>query len=203
MARRLFAAVLIATLLATLIPASCKVATVDIDFDRPRSGPLCVSAAVGDQLKFAWGELHNLHELPDRAGYVACDFGGAIQLAPAAPNPGGVVVNLPGEGTRFFACSKICKSNGHKVKVCVFSGALQKCDCPEGTFVGLASTPDTVPTAVPPGAKLPTAAPPAPTAAPPGAKSTDAVSGASFLRWRPAWAFAAAVYLSALPCYLP
>ena len=57
MARRLFAAVLIATLLATLIPASCKVATVDIDFDRPRSGPLCVSAAVGDQLKFAWGAL--------------------------------------------------------------------------------------------------------------------------------------------------
>ena len=79
-------------------------------------------------------EYHNLHEMPDRKSYDDCIFGAATKLADAAPNPG-VDVSLTAEGTRYFACSKICSSNGHKVKVCVEGGnKTATCDCPEGTL---------------------------------------------------------------------
>ena len=61
-------------------------------------------------------------------------------MADAAPNPG-VIVQLPSEGTRYFACSKICSSNGHKVKVCINKDAAGTCDCPEGTLQAAAAGP--------------------------------------------------------------
>ena len=145
---------------AMMLAQPCAAATVDVDFDAPRRGPVCIGAAVGDQLKFSWNEYHNLHEMPDRASYDDCKFGSATQLAPAAPNPGGVVVDLPSAGTRYFACSKICASNGHKVKVCVSDGAAQECECPEGRSVGPSPSP---------AASSPIAPPASPLASPPAA----------------------------------
>ena len=127
-AARCFSVLLVATL------HSASSATIGIDYDRPRSGPLCVAAAVGDVLKFSWKELHNLNELTDRNSYDQCVFSGAQKLADAKPNAG-VIVELPTAGTRYFACSKICASNGHKVKVCVLENGGSGCDCPEGTQV--------------------------------------------------------------------
>ena len=135
--------VMLATLLlgAALHFQPCTAGTlITVDFDAPRRGPVCVGATVGDTLKFAWNEYHNLHEMPDSASYTDCKFSAATQLAPAKPNPQGVIVELPAAGTRFFSCSKICKSNGHKVKVCVSNPGstttAPACDCSEGTFVG-------------------------------------------------------------------
>ena len=135
--------VMLATLLlgTALHVQPCTAGTlITVDFDAPRRGPVCVGAIVGDTLKFAWNEYHNLHEMPDSASYTDCKFSAATQLAPAKPNPQGVIVELPAAGTRFFSCSKICKSNGHKVKVCVSNPGstttAPACDCSEGTFVG-------------------------------------------------------------------
>jgi len=171
---------------ATLLAPPCAAATVNVDFDAPRRGPMCVSAAVGDQLKFSWDEYHNLHEMPDRASYDECKFGAATELAPAAPNPEGVVVELPSTGTRFFACSKICASNGHKVKVCVSSGAAQACDCPEGRSVG----PSPSPPAAGAGQTSGTAAP--------ASKTMDVVSAASTLRLWQLWSLSLAVCAAAV-----
>jgi hypothetical protein len=164
---------------AMMLAQPCGAATVDVDFDAPRRGPVCVGAAKGDQLKFSWGEYHNLHEMPDRASYDDCVFGSANQLAPAAPNPGGVVVDLPSAGTRYFACSKICASNGHKVKVCVSDGAAQECDCPEGRSVGPSSpSPPTFPPIASP-APLPASPQASPQAAGADQAATPAAAAAA------------------------
>ena len=90
--------VMLATLLlgAALHFQPCTAGTlITVDFDAPRRGPVCVGATVGDTLKFAWNEYHNLHEMPDSASYTDCKFSAATQLAPAKPNPEGVIVELP------------------------------------------------------------------------------------------------------------
>jgi len=91
---------------------------LEIDFDEPRQGPVCQRALVGDQLKFTWIEQHNLYSLPDRSSYDSCDFGTATQLAPAGSRPDGLLVAVD-EKAQYYACSKICASNGHKVRICV------------------------------------------------------------------------------------
>jgi len=111
---------------------------ITIDFDVPRYGPLCVSIDGGDVLEFVWDEYHNLHELPDEDSYDGCDFSDAVVLAYAAPNPSGTIVETgDGDGDvdvddnrynnryseRYFSCSKICRRNRHKVRVCVGGGA--------------------------------------------------------------------------------
>ena len=58
---------------------------VDVDFDRPRKGPVCVHAVAGDTLDFHWDEWHNLHELPDYDSFTKCDFAEAVMLAQAKP----------------------------------------------------------------------------------------------------------------------
>ena len=92
--------------------------TIEVDFDRPRNGPVCFAAEAGDRIKLAWREQHNLHRLPSRNDYDSCAFGAAERLASAGPRPEGVVVDFGGDDA-YFACSKICKSNGHKVRICL------------------------------------------------------------------------------------
>ena len=102
---------------------------IDIDFDEPRYGPVCVSASPGDVLHFSWDEYHNLHELPHYDAYEGCDFSDAVKYADAAPNPTGVSFTLDASAhDRYFSCSKICASNGHKVHVCI---ADDGCACDE------------------------------------------------------------------------
>ena len=91
--------------------------TIEVNFDEPRQGPICYAADAGDAIKFVWHEQHNLHRMPDRASYEACSFGSAERLANAGPNAG-VVVDFDGTDA-YFSCSKICASNGHKVRVCL------------------------------------------------------------------------------------
>jgi hypothetical protein len=65
--------------------------------------------------------------MQDFNDYSSCSFSGATQLASAQPNDG-VHVTLSTAGERYFACSKICASNGHKVKICVReAGDLSSC----------------------------------------------------------------------------
>lgn len=92
--------------------------TIEVDYDRPRNGPVCFAAEAGDRIKLAWREQHNLHSLPSRHDYDSCAFGAAERLASAGPRPEGVVVDFGGDDA-YFACSKICKSNGHKVRICL------------------------------------------------------------------------------------
>eukprot|EP00929_Paragymnodinium_shiwhaense_P081216 TRINITY_DN42447_c0_g1_i1.p1 TRINITY_DN42447_c0_g1~~TRINITY_DN42447_c0_g1_i1.p1 ORF type:complete len:163 (+),score=8.38 TRINITY_DN42447_c0_g1_i1:41-529(+) len=116
---------------------ACKVAAreVSIDFDVPRSGPICLPADVGTTAVFHWSEAHNLNELTSKQAYDRCSFTGSQVLAGEGRNAG-VKVSLPSAGSRYFACSKICGSNGHKVKICVGETS---CPCPEGTEVSAAS----------------------------------------------------------------
>ena len=99
-------------------------------------------------------------------------------------------MQLPSAGTRFFACSKICASNGHKVKVCVSSGAAQVCDCPEGRSVGPSPSPSAA------GAGL--AATPATAVPPPASKTTDVVSAAPAQRLRGFWSLSLGLCAAAL-----
>ena len=94
---------------------------LEIDFDEPRYGAVCYRAQVGDVLRFVWDENHNLWELPDRASYDACSFGSATNLVDAGPQPSGLSVTVTSASEQFFACSKICASNDHKVHICVDS----------------------------------------------------------------------------------
>ena len=115
-------------LLSAVTLLLCSLATctvIDIDFDVPRRGAVCLTAQVGDTARFHWNEYHNLHELTDLSSYQSCSFSGANQLASARPN-NGVFVQLNTPGDRFFACSKICSSNDHKVKICVGAAS---CSC--------------------------------------------------------------------------
>ena len=110
--------------LAALAFSLSSARTVDFDWDLPRAGPYCLTAAENDVLRISWSEHHNLRELPDQRAHSACDFSAATSLAAAGPNAG-VSLALLSAGTRYFACSKICSSHGHKLKVCVGSA-----DCP-------------------------------------------------------------------------
>ena len=92
--------------------------TIEVDYDHPRNGPVCFAAEAGDRIKLAWREQHNLHRFPSRHDYDSCAFGAAERLASAGPRPEGVVVDFGGDDA-YFACSKICKSNGHKVRICL------------------------------------------------------------------------------------
>jgi hypothetical protein len=100
---------------------------VSIDFDVPRYGPLCVSVDEGTTVKLAWEEFHNLYRLLDEASFQSCDFSGAIAVEPnGTPRPNGITFaeataeegNMIVNAVSYFSCSKICSSNGHKVKVC-------------------------------------------------------------------------------------
>mmetsp|Transcript_122243 Transcript_122243/g.346552 ORF Transcript_122243/g.346552 Transcript_122243/m.346552 type:complete len:232 (-) Transcript_122243:186-881(-) len=123
-------------------PAVAGAATISLDFDVPRQGPVCVQAVVGDTVVFHWGEYHNLHELPAEADYTSCNFAaaGVTQLAGAGPNrsPGVTVGPFSVAGVdKFYACSKICSSHGHKVRVCVGEAGPPgsgggACPCAEG-----------------------------------------------------------------------
>ena len=103
---------------------------VSIDFDVPRHGPLCISVDEGDDMEFVWEEYHNLNRMPNKASYEECDFANAVPLASdGSPNPLGHRVPsnaTDGENVLYFSCSKICRSNGHKVKVCVGGGGFGK-----------------------------------------------------------------------------
>mmetsp|Transcript_53828 Transcript_53828/g.58367 ORF Transcript_53828/g.58367 Transcript_53828/m.58367 type:complete len:390 (-) Transcript_53828:2951-4120(-) len=140
---------------------------VSIDFDVPRYGPICISIDENDIIEFVWNEYHNLHFLPNEKSYVECDFSEAIPLVPEGrPNPSGYMIEASIASStqttnpviasteiyndifatsnttiRYFSCSKICSSNGHKVKVCAggFSGQRNECyntdDCTENRTV--------------------------------------------------------------------
>ena len=92
---------------------------IEVNFDEPRQGPICYAANAGAQIKFSWHEQHNLHRLPDRSAYESCTFGSAQRLASAGPKPDGIVVQFVGRHDEYYSCSKICASNGHKVRICL------------------------------------------------------------------------------------
>ena len=98
-----------------------EAATHSFDFDRPRQGPHCLQIQQGDSVRFYWDEYHNLKELTSESNYNSCNFaGGAVLQSAGSPNPGGITVGpFDTTGDRFYGCSKICSSNGHKVRVCV------------------------------------------------------------------------------------
>jgi hypothetical protein len=113
---------------------------VMIDFDIPRYGPICISINDNDDIKFVWNEYHNLNMLAranaaninneiENNSFRNCDFTNAIPLiGTGQPNPLGYTIEASEVDAsevdddvvvvRYFACSKICASNGHKVKVC-------------------------------------------------------------------------------------
>jgi len=127
---------------------------VSIDFDVPRYGPICISIDESDMIEFVWNEYHNLHLLPNEKSYLECDFSGAIPLFPEGrPNPSGYMIEASiasstqtkspviateinndtfatsNTTVRYFSCSKICSSNGHKVKVCAGGFLGQRNEC--------------------------------------------------------------------------
>ena len=79
-----------------LLPHACTTQTIhtEINFDEPRYGAVCYRAKQGEQLRFAWRENHNFHELHDRTSYDNCDFTGATKLADAGPRPSGIVIEV-------------------------------------------------------------------------------------------------------------
>ena len=101
--------------------------SLDINFDEPRRGAVCYRASVGEVLNFHWNEYHNLHLLPHRAAYDSCDFGTAEQIVGAGPQPNGVQVTVSSTTAQYFACSKICSSNDHKVMICVNDTLCDSC----------------------------------------------------------------------------
>ena len=104
---------------------------ISIDFDIPRYGPICISVNENDGLEFVWEEYHNLHQLPDEDSFRDCDFSHAMALVPQGlPNPQGYEVEAAATTTaRYFSCSKICASNGHKIKVCAGGDLGQENEC--------------------------------------------------------------------------
>ena len=120
--------------LVAVVSAIVEVAAleIDIDFDEPRNGPVCVSAVAGDVLHFSWSEWHNLHEMTGYEEYVSCNFDDAVKYADAEPNPAGVFFTLDATSRdRYFSCSKICASHGHKVHVCITEDETSSCECDE------------------------------------------------------------------------
>jgi len=143
---------LVAALAVVRVAAAVE---IDIDFDQPRNGPVCVKATRGDVLHFQWDEWHNLHEMPDYDAYDGCKFGDAVLYADAKPNPTGVKFDLDDESLdRYFSCSKICSSHGHKVHVCIAASDSESCQCDEpmpspAPTAGAGETADEAPTPEP------------------------------------------------------
>ena len=143
---------LVAALAVVRVAAAVE---IDIDFDQPRNGPVCVKATRGDVLHFQWDEWHNLHEMPDYDAYDGCKFGDAVLYADAKPNPTGVKFDLDDESLdRYFSCSKICSSHGHKVHVCIAASDSESCQCDEpmpspAPTAGAGETVDAAPTPEP------------------------------------------------------
>ena len=143
---------LVAALAVVRVAAAVE---IDIDFDTPRNGPVCVKATRGDVLHFQWDEWHNLHEMPDYDAYDGCKFGDAVLYADAKPNPTGVKFDLDDESLdRYFSCSKICSSHGHKVHVCIAASDSESCQCDEpmpspAPTAGAGETVDEAPTPEP------------------------------------------------------
>lgn len=97
----------------------------------------CLRVRVGDRVTLHWSDAHNLHELLTEADYSSCSFGSAELLASAGSNRAGLTVGpFARAEDRFFACSKICRSQDHKLRVCVLSPvdyvAGGSCPCTEG-----------------------------------------------------------------------
>ena len=132
---------------------------VSIDFDVPRYGPLCITIDEDTTLKIAWEEYHNIHRFFDETSFEECDFSKAMAImSEGMPRPDGItffelsveqgnqIINAPW----YFACSKICVSNGHKVKVCRGGkfGEANECtttsECSAERTVDVRSTPGTV-----------------------------------------------------------
>lgn len=104
---------------------------VSIDFDEPRYGPICISVDENDGLEFVWEEYHNLHRLLDEESFRNCDFSNAVALVPEGrPQPSGYMIEASMSTTaRYFSCSKICASNGHKVKICAGGSFGEENEC--------------------------------------------------------------------------
>lgn len=128
-------------------PLAMPSQTIEVDYDHPRNGPVCFAAEAGDRIKFAWHEQHNLHRFPSRHAYDSCAFGAAERLASAGPRPEGVVVDFGGDDA-YFSCSKICKSNGHKVRICLNNTRGCRGCC--GFVNASATSPGSPPTCPPP-----------------------------------------------------
>ena len=113
---------------------------ITINYDAARTGPICVSMdnnnnnnnnnnndSSSSRLQLVWKENHNLYQLPNEISFRNCDFSNATLLQKAGPNPTGYMVKMNNTTTTttmtnkvyYFACSKLCASNGHKVQVCV------------------------------------------------------------------------------------
>lgn len=129
---------------------------VSIDFDVPRQGPVCITIDEGIKLNITWDEYHNLHQFVDETSFENCDFSTAIAIESVGrPRPDGItfyqmkasegngVTNAP----NYFACSKICASNGHKMKICRGGkfGERSECDataeCPPDRTVDIRTGP--------------------------------------------------------------
>ncbi len=136
---------------------------VSIDFDVPRYGPLCITVDEGTILKIAWEEYHNLYRFQDEASFEECDFSKAMAIvSEGLPRPDGITFseatteqgNQIIDAPSYYACSKICASNGHKVKVCRGGkfGEANECstttECSVDRTVDVRSTSGTVGTSI-------------------------------------------------------
>ncbi|OEU14474.1 hypothetical protein FRACYDRAFT_241019 [Fragilariopsis cylindrus CCMP1102] len=127
-----------------LLSNNSNTSIITINYDAARTGPICVSMdnnnnnndPSSSRLQFVWKENHNLYQLPNEISFRNCDFSNATLLQKAGPNPTGYMVKMNNTTTTttmtstssimtmtnkvyYFACSKLCASNGHKVQVCV------------------------------------------------------------------------------------
>jgi len=129
---------------------------VSIDFDVPRQGPVCITIDEGIKLNITWDEYHNLHQLVDETSFENCDFSTAIPIESVGrPRPDGITFfqmtasqgNRVPNAPNYFACSKICASNGHKMKICRGGkfGERSECDttaeCPPDRTVDVRTGP--------------------------------------------------------------
>ena len=130
-----------------LLSNNSNTTMITINYDAARTGPICVSMdnnnnnnnnnndSSSSRLQLVWKENHNLYQLPNEISFRNCDFSNATLLQKAGPNPTGYMVKMNNMTTTtmtttssimtttnqvyYFACSKLCASNGHKVQVCV------------------------------------------------------------------------------------
>lgn len=137
---KLHFSMLISTIILFSTTSTTHAVERSFDYDKPRGGPHCLRILAGDTVKLHWDEYHDLHKLNSENAYRDCNFNNAPKLKSANPNEGGHVVGPFSAGqTAYYSCSKICRSNGHKVKICAMtadqynSDAESACPCPEGT----------------------------------------------------------------------
>ena len=86
--------------------------TIEVDFDRPRNGPVCFAAEAGDRIKLAWREQHNLHRLPSRNDYDSCAFGAAER--PRAQADGHITARPLPMGMRWGSDEQRWTRGGHR-----------------------------------------------------------------------------------------